>query len=85
MNPLPVRRVRRRARGRGGRRRGCEGGGRSHGGFGVEWLDEYPSKLNALTLREVNGAIKKHLDPEKMVTIKAGTVSDAPKKPSGHP
>jgi len=56
-----------------------------HRGFGVEWLDEYPSKLNALTLREVNGAIKKHLDPEKMVTIKAGTVSDAPKKPSGHP
>lgn len=43
-------------------------------GVGVEWIDQYPDKVNALTLDEVNGAIKKHLDPARMVVIKAGTV-----------
>jgi zinc protease len=43
-------------------------------GFDVKWLDEYPAKLRALTLEQVNAAIKKHLDPEKMVTVKAGTL-----------
>ncbi len=43
-------------------------------GFDVKWLDEYPAKINALTLDEVNAAIKKHLDPAKMATVKAGTV-----------
>jgi zinc protease len=45
-----------------------------HRGVGPEWIDLYPSKINALTLPEVNGAIKKHLDPSKMVVVKAGTV-----------
>ncbi len=43
-------------------------------GFDIKWLDEFPAKINALTLNEVNAAIKKHLDPAKMVTVKAGTV-----------
>ena len=43
-------------------------------GFEISWLDEFPAKVNALTLGEVNAAIKKHLDPERMVTIKAGTL-----------
>jgi zinc protease len=43
-------------------------------GFDVKWLDEFPTKVRALTLEEVNGAIKKHLDPAQMVTIKAGTL-----------
>ncbi|HEX7631674.1 MAG TPA: pitrilysin family protein [Lacunisphaera sp.] len=41
------------------------------------WLDQYPSVIRDLTLDQVNGAIKKHLDPDKMVLIKAGTVPGA--------
>lgn len=45
-------------------------------GYDLSWLDEYPAALDALTLDQVNGAIKEHLDPDKMVIIKAGTVTD---------
>ena len=41
-------------------------------GFELNWLDEFPGKVNALTLEEVNGALKRHLDPDKMATVKAG-------------
>jgi zinc protease len=43
-------------------------------GYPVSWLDEYPHAIDALTLEEVNRAIKKHIDPAKMVLVKAGTV-----------
>jgi len=33
--------------------------------------------VSALTLEQVNSAIQKHLDPKKMVTIKAGTLKPA--------
>jgi zinc protease len=46
-------------------------------GQSVAWLDEYPVKINALTVAEVNGAIKKHLNPEKMFLVKAGTIPGA--------
>lgn len=46
-------------------------------GVGPEWLDQYPEKVNALTPERVNGVIKKHLDPDKMVLIKAGTIPGA--------
>lgn len=49
----------------------------SNRGVGVDWLDQYPGKIEALTLSEVNGAIKRHLDPDKMTLIKAGTVPGA--------
>lgn len=49
-------------------------------GYGLERLDEYPAAVEALTLEQVNTAIKKHLDPAKMVIIKAGTVTDATTK-----
>ena len=45
-----------------------------HRGYDVTWLDEYPKKVEALSLAQVNGAIKKHLQPEKMTVIKAGSV-----------
>jgi zinc protease len=45
-----------------------------HRGYDVTWLDEYAKRIGALTLPEVNAAIKKHLRPEKMTTIKAGSV-----------
>ena len=43
-------------------------------GLDISWLDEFPSKIRALTAGQVNAAVKKHLDPEKMVTVKAGTL-----------
>jgi zinc protease len=43
----------------------------------LSFIDEFGNKVNALTVADVNGAIKKHLDPEKMVVIKAGTVPGA--------
>ena len=45
-----------------------------HRGYDVTWLDEYPKRINALSLAEVNAAIKKHLRPDKMTVIKAGSV-----------
>ena len=44
----------------------------------LSFIDQYPARVAALTTAQVNGAIKKHLDPEKMVLIKAGTVTGAP-------
>lgn len=49
-------------------------------GYDLSWLDEYPTALSSLTLDQVNGVIKKHLDPDKMVIIKAGTVTDVTNK-----
>ena len=43
-------------------------------GFEVAWLDEFPAKVRALTLAEVNAAVKRRLDPAKMITVKAGTL-----------
>jgi zinc protease len=43
-------------------------------GYPVSWLDEYPHAIEALTLDEVNRAIKKHIDPAKMVLVRAGSV-----------
>ena len=43
-------------------------------GLPLSWLDDYPKVINALTTAQVNTAIKKHLDPGKMVTVLAGTL-----------
>ena len=43
----------------------------------LSFIDQYPARVAALTRDQVNGAIKKHLDPEKMVLVKAGTVMGA--------
>lgn len=45
-----------------------------HRGYDVTWLDEYAKRVSALTLPEVNAAIKKYLEPAKMTVIKAGSV-----------
>jgi zinc protease len=47
-------------------------------GYGPEWLDEYPRRIQALTLDQVNAAIKAHLDPSKMVTVMAGSLPRDP-------
>ncbi len=43
----------------------------------LSFIDQYPARIGALTKAQVNGAIKQHLDPEKMVLVKAGTVPGA--------
>ncbi len=43
-------------------------------GLEISWLDEFPGKVRALTIEQVNAAVKKHLDPAKMATVKAGTL-----------
>ncbi|HUR57179.1 MAG TPA: pitrilysin family protein, partial [Opitutaceae bacterium] len=49
-------------------------------GYGPEWVDEFPRRLQALSLDQVNAAIKTYVDPAKMVTVTAGTHPDAPAK-----
>jgi zinc protease len=48
-----------------------------HRGYDQTWLDQYPKVIEALTLDQVNGAVKKHLKPDDMFIIKAGTVPGA--------
>lgn len=50
-----------------------------HRGYDLNWLDEYPNKVNALTTEQVNAAIKKYLKPEDFYLVKAGTVPGAAK------
>jgi zinc protease len=45
-------------------------------GYGPEWVDEYPRRLQALSLDEVNAAIKTFVQPAKMVTVMAGTLPE---------
>ena len=47
-------------------------------GIGLKWLDGYPAMVQAVTLEQANGAIRKYLDPKKMVLVKAGTFSKQP-------
>ena len=42
-------------------------------GYDVSRLEEFPGAVNALTRDEINAAIKKHLNPNKMVLVKAGS------------
>ena len=43
-------------------------------GYPLTWIDDYPKSVDAVTLTEVNAAIKHYVDPEKLVTVKAGSV-----------
>jgi zinc protease len=49
-------------------------------GKNLSWLDDLPKAIDAVTLEQVNTAIKKHLDPQKMVLVEAGTFDAAPTK-----
>ncbi|HKB56926.1 MAG TPA: hypothetical protein VKC51_04990, partial [Lacunisphaera sp.] len=51
-------------------------------GKDVSWLDQYPGVIRGLTLDQVNGSIKKHLKPDDMFLIKAGTVPGAAPAPA---
>ncbi len=45
-------------------------------GLTPEWVDEYPRRLQALTLEQVNTSIKNHLSPNKMITVLAGSLPE---------
>lgn len=46
-------------------------------GYDPSFLDQYPDMINGITQEQVNAAIKKHLNPNSMVLIKAGTIPGA--------
>lgn len=48
-------------------------------GYGVSWPDELPKRVSAMTVDEVNAAIRKHIRPENLVLIKSGTVPEVAK------
>jgi zinc protease len=48
-------------------------------GYGPEWVDEFPERLRALTLAEANAAIRKFIDPDKMITVLAGSLPETKK------
>lgn len=39
----------------------------------VKYIDDYVAEINGLTLEKVNGAIRKYVNPETLVLVKAGT------------
>ena len=48
-------------------------------GLDLSWLDKYPQAVNALTVAQVNAAIKSHLNPSTMLLVEAGSVPQVPK------
>jgi len=48
-------------------------------GYPLDWLDEYPSRINALNKDMVNAAIKTYLQPQNMILVKAGSLSELKK------
>jgi zinc protease len=49
-------------------------------GYPLNWIDDYPAQIRALTDAQVNGAVKKYLNPNTMVLVKAGTLVDTAAK-----
>ena len=45
-------------------------------GYPVTYLDQYSLDIEAVTLESVNANIKKYLDPDKMITVMAGSVPE---------
>ena len=43
-------------------------------GKNLSWLDELPKAIDALTVEQVNSAIRKYVDPQKLVLVEAGTL-----------
>jgi zinc protease len=43
-------------------------------GLPLSWVDDYPRSVEAVTLDQVNGAIRRYVDPAKLVIIRAGSV-----------
>ena len=43
-------------------------------GLDLSYMDQYPSLIQAVTLEQVNKVIKKYIDPDKVVTVVAGSI-----------
>ncbi|MGC1522836.1 MAG: pitrilysin family protein [Steroidobacteraceae bacterium] len=54
-------------------------------GYDVSRLEELPDAINAITRDQVNSAIKKHLNPGRMVLIEAGSIPAAGQGTEAHP
>ena len=56
-----------------------------HLGRTMQWEDDYEKKIAALTPEQINAALKRHLDPKKLVIVNAGdfeaTTKPEPAKP----
>jgi zinc protease len=48
-------------------------------GYPLDWVDDYPAQIRALTVQQVNAAIKTYLQPQNMILVQAGSLSE-PKK-----
>ena len=46
-------------------------------GYDLSWLDGYPAAVKAISVAQVNTAIKTHLNPSTMVLVEAGSVAAA--------
>jgi zinc protease len=44
-------------------------------GFDPEYIDQYPQLLRSLTADQVNRAIKKYFDPDKLIEVAAGSLA----------
>ena len=47
-------------------------------GFGPKYLDEFPRRIRAVTLAEVNKAVKGRFHPDRLHTIVAGDLETLP-------
>jgi len=47
-------------------------------GLGPRYLDEFPSRIRAVTTAEANAALRKHFEPEKLHVIVAGDLDRVP-------
>jgi zinc protease len=43
-------------------------------GLELSWIDDYPKKVEALTLEQVNSVVRRRVDPDKLVLAEAGTI-----------
>ena len=50
-------------------------------GYSPSYLDEYPKLVDDLSLDKVNSVVKKYIDPENVVTVVAGTVTEKDLEP----
>ena len=47
-------------------------------GLPLSAIDDYPRKIDALTVAQLNSAVKRHLDPDRMIMVLAGSLPAAP-------
>jgi zinc protease len=45
-------------------------------GLPLAFVDDYPTKIETLTLDQVNAAIRKYLNPDRMVLVEAGSLPE---------